>query len=133
MEEDLRALILADAGVAGVVGGRVSWAERPQGGALPAIVLHLISQPVEYHTQGAVALRQSRVQADCWGATYGSAKAAARALAELLSGFVGEHGATAFQGVFQANARDTRDAGTDDADRFFRASIDFLVNHQPKG
>lgn len=136
MEEDLRALILGDASVSSLVGTRVSWAERPQGGALPAIVLWVISQPVAYNLQGAQALTQTRVQADCWGATYAGAKGAAQALSRLLSGYEGEQGDTLFQGVFQDGAREGRDASANttgsDPERFFRSSIDFIVNHQAK-
>lgn len=130
MEEDLRALILADAGVTALVGTRVSWDERPQGSAVPAIVLWLISQPIDYDLGGAITLVETRVQADCWGRTKASAKATARALAALLSGYSGEQGGTRFQGVFQDNARDTRDFTV--ADPLFLSSIDFLIRHQPK-
>lgn len=128
MEPDLRALLLADAGVAALT-GRVAWGERPQGSALPAIVLTRVSGLPAYHMEGRATLVQTRVQADCWAATYADAWAVGAALDARLSGYRGNFGATRFHGVFSEGARDLRDAGADDADRFFRVSIDFIIHH----
>lgn len=84
MEEALRAYLKADDGVKALTGGasaRVDWGARPQGSALPAISLHLISAPRTYHMRGRVRLVGTLVQMDCWADSFAAAKALARALA----------------------------------------------------
>lgn len=122
MEEDFRALILGAAAT-------VSWGERPQGGALPAIVLTGVSDTPTYHMDGDAGLTESRVQVDCYATTYGGAKAVERAITPALSGYRGVSGSTVFHGIFSEGARDLRDGGTDEAERLFRISIDFIVHH----
>lgn len=128
MEKDLRALILADPGVA-AVSPRVAWGERPQSGALPSIVLTRISGTPTYHMEGPAGMTETRVQADVWSETYASGDATAKALEGLLSGYRGSYGGTRFHGVFSEGATDLREAGANDADRFFRVSIDFMIHH----
>lgn len=131
MEEDLLALLLADTAVAALVEGRAAWGQRLQNDGLPALVLYLISQPIEYSLDGPSLPIESRVQIDCWGGSPASAKAAARAVAGLLSGWSGVHGATLFQGIFQENARDGHEDGEGE-ERIWRSSLDFMVNHQER-
>lgn len=134
MEEDLRALLLADAGCAAVVGGRVSWGGRPQGSDLPAILLHLVAQPGEHTLDGPSGPVASRVQVDCWARSYAAAKLAGRAAERALDGFEGVAGGTRFQGIFKENARDTSEAraadGGDVVEHLFRTSLDFSIRHQ---
>src|SRR5262245_57380375 len=64
LEEALTAKLLADAPLAAVVGTRVTWGRRQQGGALPAIVMHLISSIPNYADEGDVGLDNALVQID---------------------------------------------------------------------
>lgn len=121
-------MLLANLGVAAVA-PRVAWGERPQAGSLPAIVLTRVSDTPKYVMDGTVTLSETRVQADCWALTYAGADAVAKAITAALSGFAGTVGATRFHGVFSEGARDLREAGTDDAARYFRVSIDFIIHH----
>lgn len=124
MEEALRALLLADAAVADLVGTRVTWAMRPQGSDLPAIVLWLISGREESHFQGPDHVADSLVQIDCWAATYGAAKRVARAAQAALAGYrdTGDSPPGIFQGLFVEAARDA----VDDAQPapLYRTSLD---------
>ena len=129
MEEDLRALLLADAAVTGVCGGRVHWGARPQASSLPALVLYVISKLPDYNLAAPSGVADTRVQADCWGIDYAGAKALQRAVEGVLSGYSGDIGGTHFHGIFQAGARETRDGGEDEAERPFRVSLDFIITH----
>jgi hypothetical protein len=126
LEEDLRALLLTGPGIP----PRVYWVQRPQGAAMPDIVLTRITGLPDYHMQGPSGLVQSRVQADVWtSSTYAEAKGIARALAALLSGYRGTIGATRFQMIQIDGERDFFDAGSNDAERFYRVSVDLLIHH----
>lgn len=84
MEELLRARLLANSGLAGLVGQRVTWLERPQGSLLPAVTLQIVSGPRSYTMSGPVGLVPYLIQIDAWGATYGSMKHVSRALVAAL-------------------------------------------------
>jgi hypothetical protein len=124
METALRTLLVGDAGVAALIGTRVSWVERPQGSALPAIVLTRVSTIRQYVHGGQSELVESRVQADCWAASYAAAKAVEAAVLAALSGYAG--------GIFNAIfAESARDGGreNDGPEAIYRVSVDFLVHH----
>lgn len=70
MQKALRARLLAASPVNVLVAQRVDWVDRPQASALPAITLQTISDSRPQHLKGFQALRDTRVQVDCWGATY---------------------------------------------------------------
>lgn len=125
LEEDLRSLILAGPGIP----ARVYWVQRPQAGDLPAIVLQRITGLPDYHMQGPSGLVESRVQADVWALGYGDAKFLARALIDHVSGFRGTQGTTNFQAIMIDGERDLFEGGSNDADRYFRVSIDLMIQH----
>lgn len=132
MEEDLRALMLADAGVAAAVGTRVTWGSRPQGSALPAVVLHIVGGTKAYHLRGEGGPLQPRVQVNCLGGSYLAALQVCRAVQLALSGYAGTVGTTYFQGILQdSEPRDLSDAEGESDERVFGLMIDFIVNHTP--
>lgn len=63
---DWRAALLARA--SGLAGGRFYWGERPQGSAMPAGLLTLISDDRPQHLKG-YSLSPGRVQIDTYGKT----------------------------------------------------------------
>jgi hypothetical protein len=123
MEQQLRALLLADSGVSSLAGSRVNWGAHPQGQPYPASVLTTISEDEGYTLDGPDGVTRSRVQIDCYADGYAEAKQLSRAVRSLLSGY--QNGA--FQGVFLAGSRDSREGGSNDAARPYRASMDFMV------
>lgn len=127
MEVQLTARLLAKAPLTGVVGQRITWGRRDQGGPTPAIVLHRIDGIPDYHSTAASGLVESRIQADCWGRTYGEAKAAATALKAVVSGARFAQGVVRFDAIFVADERDDTfdEAGT----AIYRTSIDLNVHH----
>lgn len=72
LEGALRARIVA-AGTS--AGSRVYWDERPQGSALPAVVLTMIDDSREQHLKGFQSVQRASVQLDFYGETKAVAKA----------------------------------------------------------
>lgn len=70
----LRARLLLDSAVGWIVGERVHWVLRPQGGPLPAIVLQTISDPRPQHLKGFQQLRETRVQVNCDATSHAATK-----------------------------------------------------------
>lgn len=115
MEAALVSLMLADPGIAALVGTRINWGVYPQGIASPAIRLSRIGGAVGHHMQGTDGLDGAQVQIDVRAtaardedaAGFGLAYAAAQAVEALLNGFKGEHAGTLFQGCFLTAKRAT--------------------------
>lgn len=131
MHEDLRALLIADAGVAAIAGDRIAWGARPQGSAVPAVTLSQISRVEDVTMDGPDRRYDSRVQADCRAETYAVALGLWRAVDAVLSGHSGETGDTIFQGVFADGARELHEMEAEPP--LFRFSADFTIIHNPKG
>jgi len=128
MEEALTEYLLAHTALAALVGTRINWARRPQANALPSVILHRISGLPNYTMAGPSGFVQTRVQADCWAATYKSSKTVAREVLARLSGARMTVGSVVFQGIFNEGHDDSVEAiagGTD----LFRVSMDFLISH----
>lgn len=125
MEAALIAKLLATAGVTALVSTRINWSRRPQGAALPCIVLHRVSGLPDVHHAGASGLVVSRVQVDCWGASYGSAKAVARAVEAAITAQTFTQGATRFDVILIDSERDD---STDETTPLFRTSLDLMVH-----
>jgi len=123
MEEELRALLKADAATAALVGSRIDWGVRPQGKPLPAVVMNVISDAEDYHMNGPNGLFQGRVQVDCYGLTYVAAKAVSRAVRTALHTYRGGK----FQLILHVSTRDSREGGTNEAERPFRVGMDFTT------
>jgi hypothetical protein len=75
---------LANAAIAGLVGGRVYRMWRPQGDPLPSISFKVIDQGRAYHHGAADDLERPRVQFDIWGASPGQVDAVRAALIDEL-------------------------------------------------
>lgn len=56
--------LLADAGLAAIVGTRITWERRKEGTPLPAIVLHLINANERYSMTRRLTFTDAIVQAD---------------------------------------------------------------------
>lgn len=127
MEEALRALLLTNSTLTGIVATNLSWGVMGQGKAKPGVVMFLISDAPDYHMAGPSGLVESRVQIDCRAAKWTDAKAAARAIEETLSGYRGAIGSIWFKGIFKDSAR----SGFEDtgAEKFYLESADYIVWH----
>lgn len=124
MEEALLALLTGSAAVTAIAGTRINWGAHPQGAPLPGIVLTVIDDAEGHIYQGPNGLSQGRVQVDCWALTYDQAKLCGRAVRAALDCYSGGR----FEAIFLADQRDGREGGTNEADRPFRSSLDFLTH-----
>ena len=127
MEEDFRALLIADAGVSALVSGRVNFGEHPQGAPFPAIVLTTVSDTEDMHMNGAGGLSQGRVQVDCYAETYGAAKLLSRAVVSVLH----FHKDDNFFLINHLSSRDSRESGSNEPYRLYRTSVDFNTAWRP--
>lgn len=84
MEELLLAALLGNTALTALVGDRVSWLDRPQGAALPAVTLQIAAGPRSYTMSGPVGLIPYVIQVDVWAGTYKSMKQVSRALIGAL-------------------------------------------------
>lgn len=125
MEADLIAKLLASSGVTALVSTRINWSRRPQGSALPAIVLHVIDGEPDVTHGGRSGLRMNRVQADIWASSYGSAKAVARALEDAITAQTFTQGATRFDAILIDSERD--DTSDESGTPLFRTSLDLMI------
>lgn len=126
MEEQLRGILLAASSVTDIVGNRISWGSIPQGKGYPSIAMHVIDEVSQSTMAGPDGLLQGRVQIDCYALTYAQAKILSRAVILVLDGYQGG----IFSGIFLASARDSREGGTNEAERPFRVSLDFATNRR---
>lgn len=121
MQGALRARIT---GASTTAGTRVYWVDRPQAAALPAVTLQIISDFREQHLKGFQSIRETRVQIDCWAASY----AAVAALKEaVLAAVVPENTANGIR-FHRAIIDGERDLGERTETQFIhRASVDLMV------
>lgn len=129
MEESLVAKLLAASGLTALVVDRINWNKIAAPAVAPYVILRRISGGRDYHMGGASGLVETRVQVDCLGSTYASAKAVARAVESALSGFRGVQGLTTFDGIFLTAERDLIDDDESPAD-LHGVSLDFMVWHK---
>lgn len=127
MEEALVGYLLAGSSLATLVGTRIHWVRSPQGEASPRIVLYRVAGLRDMTlNNGPTGFVTSRVQVDCIGITYQSAKSVARAVEARLSGYSGVRNMIRFEGAFLIGERDDF-FDTDTPDKLFRTSLDFNI------
>lgn len=124
MEEEFQAILLANSGVTAIAGTRVDWLTRVQGQGWPSLVLNLIGAAEGLTYVGPDGLQRGRVQVDCYALTYAGAKGLARAVVARLNGYRGGR----FLGIFHEQTREDREGGSNEAERPFRVSLDFMTN-----
>lgn len=125
MEKQIRAVLRGNVAVASHVAQRVNFGAHPQGQPLPAIVLNTVSDLEGITLSGPSGLSAGRIQVDCYADQYGAAKLLSRAVKAALHGYSGD----GVQGVFHAGSRDSREGGTNEADRPYRVSLDFTLTY----
>jgi len=123
METTLRGLLVAAPGV-GLPAARICFGAVPQGTAYPYLVLNVISAVQGLTLTAPDGLTVSRVQVDAYALTYDAAFALSRAVMAAL------HGASSgsLRLIVHEATRESREGGTNEADRPFRASLDFMTH-----
>lgn len=129
----LRARIVADAGVAAIVGTRVYPVIVPQDAASPWVRMQVISDPRRGHLKGDNAMRRSRVQIDCMARKADGEGGHARSRTLAFAIIAALQGPADVAGVRFGliEAEGPEDLGEDTAGGFvFRARVDLLVAHR---
>jgi hypothetical protein len=126
-EEAIIQRLLGAAGVSTLVSARIYPGIRPQGSPLPSIVFNVISGVPSYSDDGEDGIEDDRIQVDCWGETYASAKLVARAVISALSAFRGVVDGVNFRYISVDGHRDATEGGTKSAEYLHRTSLDFIV------
>ncbi len=122
----VRARLIADATLAGLVSTRIDWGQRPQNAAFPSIVLQTISDPRPVHLKDYENARSTLVQMDVYATTYAAALSIARAAIAVLKVPATLSGKV-FGPAFVDSQRDTVEpSGTTN---IHRQSIDFSIRH----
>lgn len=122
MEEDFKALLTGSASVTALVpASQINWGESS---GYPRIVMNVITNTEGLTHQGPDGLETSLVQVDCYALDFSAAKRVSRLVKATLNGFRGGR----MRGVFFQNARDSREGGSNEAERPFRVSLDFTTH-----
>ena len=120
---ELRAFLLADAGILALVVDRVYSDVLSQGKPSPSIVMTLIDGDSIYSTTGLSGLGRVKVQLDVYADTPGNRYTLAELVRLRMAAYVGIIGAGYAQGIFLDASRDMYD----DAAKQYRRSLDFSV------
>jgi hypothetical protein len=129
MQQQFRALLRSSAAVTShVPSTRINWGEHPQGAGKPYIHMMMVSENEGLTLQGREGLEMGRVQVDCYAPTYLKAREVAQAVKALLHG----HRGGGFRLIEHVATRDSREAGTNEAERLFRVSMDFTTHWRPE-
>jgi len=122
MKTAFRTLLTGDAAITTLVPvARINWVSQPQGAGAPYVTLHTIGGAEDLTMQGPDGLLMGRVQVDCYGETAKQADDVAQAIVTRLHGYRD----TGFRLVTHVATRDSREGGTNEAERLFRVSLDF--------
>src|SRR5690348_17952367 len=105
MEEELIQKLLACTPLVALVGQRMNWNKRPQGGVIPDIVLQKISDVPQYAFNEPQELWSARVQIDCWGNTFLESVNVSREVFSCLSGLKEDLSGVEIQGAFLVDER----------------------------
>jgi len=117
----------ADSAVAALVGARVHYLLRPQGGALPAVTCQQISGARLYSHEGPGGLVNGRMQVDCWAETAAGAAALATAVRRAIEGNGFSAGGETVDSAQLIAEQDFSEKAEADGVRVFRASLDFGI------
>ena len=116
--------LLADSGVAALVGNRITWVQRPQETALPAITLQTITAPLGQTMDGIQETQQATVQVDCWATRHASGAALRDAVIAALIP-AAEFDGVKFQRAFIPSRREGGEQGSNGF--IYRQRIDFRL------
>lgn len=131
MEQAIQSLIAGAAGVSALASARVYAGDAPQGTPRPFVRINTVAGVRDYHMAGASGFVASRVQVDCFGATYPAAKNLATAVAAAVTGYSGTIGGIELQGVFIDNEIDDSEDDTGRASTIYRVLLELSISWKP--
>jgi hypothetical protein len=121
MEQELRALLLGYGPLSALLADRIHWDERPQGEALPGVILQGVDRRQQSTLNGLSGLYIGRVQIDAHALTRG----AALSIADQIEARLDHCRAGGFLFMAQDGRRNGRAGGGKDGPRIFSVSMDF--------
>lgn len=124
LETGLRAQLVGDATVTGLVSSRVYPEIMPQNVQYPAISYQRISTTRTQFLTGVDDFTKVRIQVDCWDESYSGVKSLASAVKSALDGKT-LLGAVTVHHCFMSSMSDLSEVSGDREDR--RVSMDFIV------
>lgn len=119
MEEDFLALIIA---ATNVDPQAIGWMTAPQGVGYPKVVLNIINDVDGLAHDGPVNLFEGITQVDVYSLDRAETKTIARQIRTALHGYKGG----GFGVIQHERTRDSREGGSNEAERPFRVSMDFF-------
>lgn len=123
----LRSRLTGAAPVSAIAGTKVFWGIVPQATVLPYIRLSVASDPRPEHLKGYESARVTRIQCDCFAATY----AVARDLAEKVIAAVAQPATVGAIKFGRTKAEGPIDLGEETPSGYVnRASVDLLAEHK---
>ena len=125
IEKELVGYLLADAGLALMIGDRLHDMVLPQSPTLPAVVWQRISTTRVHSQSGASRLARPRFQFTCWATTTLAAIQVAGALREALDGYGGRMGMVENVAIFGEG----ENAGLDPETGLRNVALDFFIWH----
>lgn len=133
IEEALRAILTANAGVTAIVSTRVYPVVIPQAATLPAVAYQRISATREHNLGGPGGLTRVRFQLTMAAATYAAMKALANAVRVALDGYRGTVSGVFVQAALSEGEREqfvgeTVQTGAE-ANMTYNTQLDVLVWH----
>lgn len=126
MEEIIRARLLASP--VALITTRIDWGGNPQGADMPRVALWPVSGFEGLVLGGPDGIRDGRIQVDCYAATFLALRDLADAVRAALHGY--SSGALRTVSILTL-PRITREGGSNEADRPFRATMDFATLYIP--
>jgi len=120
MEEELYALLASSLSVPDEA---IGWFTAPQGVPRPHVVLNVIADAEGLVMSGPNGIFEGIVQVDVYGMDRIVTKALARAIRSLLHGYR----SGGFKLIRHDRTRDTREGGSNEAERPYRVSMDFTT------
>jgi hypothetical protein len=124
MEEELFALLNANLSVPSQA---IGWFTAPQGIGYPKVVLNVIDDADGLAHDGPIELFEALVQIDTYALDRAQAKAVSRQVRDLLHGYKG----SGFEVIQHLRTRDGREGGSNEAERPYRVSMDFMTMWKP--
>tara|TARA_R110000824_G_scaffold133430_2_gene296190 strand:+ start:4062 stop:4472 length:411 start_codon:yes stop_codon:yes gene_type:complete len=132
LEKGLRAILIADGTVNGLVASRIYPQRRPTGSSLPALTYQTVHQEITEALAEQAGLRRSRVSIECTDDTYGDTKTLRNAVTAALIDYNGTISGEIIDSVRLEAAVDL-DEDLEPASGsvgVFRTILDFIVFHQ---
>lgn len=132
LEKGIRAILIADGTVNGLVSSRIFPQRRPTGTTLPALTYQTVYQEITEALAAQTGLRRSRVSIECTDNTYGDTKTLRNAVTSALIDYSGTTSGEIIDSVRLEAAVDI-DEDLEPASGsvgVFRTILDFIVFHQ---